>query len=38
MLSLRMRASALAAGAAFAFAAIPAKAEEISVTHWGALM
>src|SRR5258707_13173527 len=36
---LSARAAALAASAAFALAAaIPAKAEEISVTHWGTLM
>jgi NitT/TauT family transport system substrate-binding protein len=37
-LSTRQRAQALVAGAAIAFAAIPAQAEEITVTHWGALM
>jgi NitT/TauT family transport system substrate-binding protein len=36
---LSARARVLAAGAALAFAAaVPAKAEEITVTHWGALM
>ena len=36
---LSARARSFAAGAAIAFAAaLPAKAEEITVTHWGALM
>lgn len=36
---LNARAGAFVAGAAFAIAAsLPAKAEEITVTHWGALM
>jgi len=35
---LAARAAAIAASTAFSLAAIPAKAEEISVTHWGALM
>ena len=40
-MSARLRAQAIAAGAAIALAAIPAipaKADEITVTHWGALM
>lgn len=37
-MSTRQRAQALVAGAAIAFTAIPAQAEEITVTHWGALM
>src|SRR5689334_9350453 len=38
MSALRTRARALLAGAAIAFSAVPAHADEISVTHWGALM
>lgn len=37
-MSARHLTRALVAGAALTFAAIPAKAEEITVTHWGALM
>jgi NitT/TauT family transport system substrate-binding protein len=37
-MSARQLTRALIAGAAITFAAIPAKAEEITVTHWGALM
>jgi NitT/TauT family transport system substrate-binding protein len=37
-MSARHLTRALVAGAAISLAAIPAKAEEITVTHWGALM
>jgi NitT/TauT family transport system substrate-binding protein len=37
-MSARHLTRALVAGAALTFASIPAKAEEITVTHWGALM
>lgn len=37
-MSARTRAQAILAGAAIAFATVSAKAEEITVTHWGALM
>jgi NitT/TauT family transport system substrate-binding protein len=37
-MSARHLTRALVAGAALTLAAIPAKAEEITVTHWGALM
>ena len=37
-MSARHLTRALVAGAALPFASIPAKAEEITVTHWGALM
>src|SRR5262245_54428379 len=37
-MSARYLTRALVAGAALTLAAIPAKAEEITVTHWGALM
>jgi NitT/TauT family transport system substrate-binding protein len=37
-MSARHLTRALVAGAALTLASIPAKAEEITVTHWGALM
>ncbi len=37
-MSARLCARALIAGAAISLASIPAQAEEITVTHWGALM
>jgi len=37
-MSARQLTRALVAGAAISLASIPAKAEEITVTHWGALM
>lgn len=37
-MSARLLTRALVAGAAISLAAIPARAEEITVTHWGALM
>jgi NitT/TauT family transport system substrate-binding protein len=37
-MSARHLTRALVAGAALTLAAVPAKAEEITVTHWGALM
>ncbi len=37
-MSARTRVQALVAGVALTLAAVPANAEEITVTHWGALM
>ena len=37
-MSARHLTRALVAGAALTLASVPAKAEEITVTHWGALM